>query len=881
MGLRLIGFLVFCSVFFMSKSIAIQLSPKQLAHIKSLSASEKRELAEQYGVSVDDLNSNRLPKKKNNPLEELEEDTLGDPNQERLPEEEKEEEEELKLFGYDLFEKKNVEQGVNLATQAAPGDYPMNIGDYLIVSFYGKLDITHEVQVNGEGQLLIPGLSPVNVLGLTLNEVKSLILSKVKKEVIGGEAIVTTGELQPIRVTIAGEVKKPGIYTLPALTNITQALNHADGITELGSLRSIQQKRKGKPVSNLDLYDLLLSGDNSSDTILRNGDVVFVPSIEKRVIVDGAVNRPAIYELKNGEHLQDLLKIGGGVAAGGSKQNITILRYTQQNRKTVLSVDLSRSGDAQLHDGDEIKIPTISSELEKAVTLIGAVTHPGPRQWRVGLKLSDILASLKSDLLPITDKDYALIIREEQEDSDKFVLQFSPKSIVTGTSDLELLSGDQVVFFSRFESAIEEVNELKRFAYVADEVLKMEKDRLLEEYKREQFFESIGRESLLSSTSTEKSQPLTTREILQGKSQEVSENNYSLYSRQRLLRPIIRELNRQGSPDGAAPVVSVNGEVRYPGLYPLPVNANIPGLLEAAGGLKESAYPEKIEVSRLAYEDGVEGIRHIELNLKKLTGNFKVNSKDVISVFSKPKWQDSSKINIVGEVRFPGSYTLSAGETLNDVIERAGGLTDYAFEGGAVFTREYLREQEQELLKDLSKTLRADLASSSFQKSVSSANLSYEDMDNLINDISQQEALGRMVIDLPKVIENEQVILLRNGDTLFIPRKVDTVSVVGEVNVSTSMQYDPAMTLEDYLNSSGGLKQKADGDSIYIIKANGMVEKTSGSSWFAVSAENQIQPGDTIVVPLDYEHIDNLTLWSKATQIIYQMGVAVAALNAL
>ncbi len=797
MGLRLIGFLIFCSVFFASKSIAVQLSPKQLAYIKSLSASEKKELAEQYGVSVDDLGSNRLPKKKNNLLDELGEREEDDLYKEQIPEEEEKEQEddELKLFGYDLFEKKNVEQGANLVMQAAPGNYPINVGDYLIVSFYGKLNITHEVQVSGDGQLLVPGLSPVNVLGLTLNEAKSLILSKVKQEVIGGEAIITTGELQPISITIAGEVKKPGIYTLPALTSITQALNYADGITELGSLRNIQQKRKGEQVSNLDLYDLLLTGDNSADTILRNGDVVFVPSIEKRVTVDGAINRPAIYELKSGEHLQDLLKIGGGISARGSKENITILRFTQQNRKTVVSVDISQKGDAALHDGDEIKIPAVSSELEKAVTLIGAVTHPGPRQWSKGLKLSKILTSLKSDLLPITDKNYALIIRENSEDSDKYVLQFSPKSVVAGTSDLELRSGDQVVFFSRFESAIEEVNELNRFAYVAEEVLEMEKDRLLEEYKREQFFESIGRESLLSSSSEQKSQPLTTREILQGKSLEVSESNYSLYSRQRLLRPIIRELNRQGAPDGAAPVVSVNGEVRYPGLYPLPVNASISGLLEAAGGLKESAYPEKIEVSRLAYEDGIEGIQHIELNLNKLTGNFKVNSKDVISVFSKPKWQDSSKIKIVGEVRFPGSYTLSAGESLSDVIQRAGGLTDYAFEGGAVFTREYLREQEQELLKDLSKTLRADLASSSFQKSVSSANLSYEDMDNLINDISQQEALGRMVIDLPKVIDNEQVILLRNGDTLFIPKKVDTVSVVGEVNVSTSMQYDPTMTL--------------------------------------------------------------------------------------
>jgi protein involved in polysaccharide export with SLBB domain len=159
--------------------------------------------------------------------------------------------------------------------------------------------------------------------------------------------------------------------------------------------------------------------------------------------------------------------------------------------------------------------------------------------------------------------------------------------------------------------------------------------------------------------------------------------------------------------------------------------------------------------------------------------------------------------------------------------------------------------------------------------------MSYDDTNSLLNDLSKVEALGRLVIDLGKIINNEDDLKLQDADVLYIPEKKSTVNILGEVNHSTSYLYDENITVEQYLSKSGGLKSRADADSIYIIKANGSVEIPVANSWFAVESTNHLSPGDTIVVPLDSEHMDSLTLWSTATQILYQLGVAAAAIGSL
>ena len=332
-------------------------------------------------------------------------------------------------------------------------------------------------------------------------------------------------------------------------------------------------------------------------------------------------------------------------------------------------------------------------------------------------------------------------------------------------------------------------------------------------------------------------------------------------------------------------LVEINGNVTYPGIYPLTVSGEVADLVTAAGGLLESAYTKQAEITRIVLGDASQ-VEHVRFDLESaLKGesqnNITLRSKDSINIFSIPNWQENVKVELKGELKFPGTYTIRRGETLTDLLKRAGGFSDFAEQNAAIFTRVSIKEQEQQQLARLSTELRRDIASKSFQNSVSGNSLSYDEMDKLLNDLASVEAVGRLVIDLPLIVNNQQNLVLQNGDTLYVPSKRDSISIIGEVNYSTSHLYKAGVSVDDYIDLSGGLKERAAEDRIYIIKANGSVEIPNTGGWFAANNANQLEPGDTIVVPMDAGHMDKLTLWSTATQILYQLGVAVAAIGSL
>jgi polysaccharide export outer membrane protein len=367
-------------------------------------------------------------------------------------------------------------------------------------------------------------------------------------------------------------------------------------------------------------------------------------------------------------------------------------------------------------------------------------------------------------------------------------------------------------------------------------------------------------------------------------SNDLSAESYSPYSRNNLLAPIIKQLKQQASTNKAIQLVEINGKVSHPGVYPLTVNGRVADLITAAGGLLESAYTKEAEITRMVDGDASQ-VEHVKINLEQLIGSnessLALQSKDSLNIFAIPNWQENVKVTLKGEFKFPGTYTIRRGETLSNLLERAGGFSNFAEQNAAIFTRLSVKQQEQQQLARLATELRRDVASKSFQDSVSSSSLSYDEMNNLLNDLASVEALGRLVIDLPLIQNNQQTLVLQDGDTLYVPSKRDSISVVGEVNYSTTHLYKAGISVDDYLELSGGLKERADDDRIYIIKANGAVTIPNSGNWFAPGNEQMLEPGDTIVVPMDAGHMDKLTLWSTATQILYQLGVAVAAIGSL
>ena len=863
----------------------------QIEQFKKLPRAQQEALARQYGVDLSTITG------KKSSTDQIEQESTIQPRLEQEKEQLTDEErfapkvDEVKPFGYDLFAGEPT-SFMPSENAAVPDTYLIGRGDTLNINFYGKESENYEVIVDREGRISIPNLSPVQVAGLTFAEVKELIKAKVEQEVIGIKAFVSVGKLRSIRVLVLGEAYKPGSYSVSSLTTVSHALFVSGGVSDIASLRNIQVKRAGKVVANFDLYDLLINGDSSNDIILKPGDVVFIPSVGSQVAVEGLVKRPAIFELKKGETAAQLLKMAGGLKPQAYAKKAIVERFNNNNMKEVLSIDFSSNQiNYTPRDGDRIRFNPVSFQYQNSISLIGAVARPGHYQWHQGKHISDVLTSVRGDLLPQADLGYGLLVREVNVAGDIQVFQFDiAQAIVKAAEhDLELKANDKLFVFSRYQEKQAEETALANMALTEAQQEQQYKVKQWHQYQQREFEKYIGVTGIaddlkLKEDSTKSIADIAKRNL--NKDEELLDaEDYAVFSRFNLLKPIIAKLKQQASVAMAMQLVEINGHVTYPGVYPLTVNSEVNDLIAAAGGLLESAYTEQAEITRVM-DGNASKVKHIKFNLQAaMLGsngeNIALRSKDSINIFSIPNWQENVKVELKGEVKFPGIYTIRRGETLNNLLERAGGFSEFAAPNAAIFTREAIRKQEQQQLAKLSEDLRRDIASKSFENSVSSNNLSYDEMNKLLNDLANVEAVGRLVIDLPLIVEDKQKLVLQNGDALYVPSKRDSISVIGEVNYATSHLFKQGITVDDYIDLSGGLKERAADERIYIIKANGSVKIPSTSSWFAVNDANILEAGDTIVVPMNADYMDNLTLWSTVTQIVYQLGVAVAAISSI
>lgn len=882
---------------FSASTLAFTPTDAQLEQFKKLPKAQQEALAKQYGVDLSVITGAGTTSGQGSSQQQK---TIGErlePEEEELTDEErfKPKVDEIKPYGYALF---SGEPTTFMPSEnaAVPDTYLIGIGDQLQINFYGKESESFDVIVDREGRINIPDLSPAQVAGLTFSEVKELIKAKVEQETIGIKAFVSLGELRSMRILVLGEAYKPGSYSVSSLTTVSHALFVSGGVSDIASLRNIQVKRAGKVITNFDLYDLLINGDSTNDIILKPGDVVFVPPVGAQVTVEGLVKREAIFELKKGETVNQLIKMAGGLKPDAYAKNVLVERFKNQ-RKEILSVDFSEKNiNYTPQDGDHIRVNSINAQYNSnAISLIGAVARPGSYQWHKGKRIASVIQTIHGDLLPQADLSYGLVVREINIKGDIKTLQFDVAQAVikNEANNLILEPNDKIIIFSRFEEKKAEKAELENMALSQEQQEQQQKVEQWHEYEQKEFEKYIGINQEGEQLVLENDEILTLAEIAKRKKEDEENNEsralkaeeYALFSRHNLLAPIIAKLRQQASLNQAMQLVEINGSVTYPGIYPLTGNGGVNELIIAAGGLLESAYIKEAEITRIAKNDASE-IEHVRFNLKnEITGSANshiiLRSKDSVNIFSIPNWQENVKVELKGELRFPGTYTIRRGETLSDLLKRAGGLSKFAEENAAVFTRKTIKEQEQQQLARLSTELRRDIASKSFQNSVSSNTLSYDEMNKLLNDLASIEAVGRLVIDLPLILNNQQQLILQDGDVLYVPSKRDSISVIGEVNYSTSHLYRKGVTVDDYIDLSGGLKGRAAEDRIYIIKANGSVKIPSAGNWFAVSNAEQLSPGDTIVVPMDSDHMDKLTLWSTATQILYQLGVAVAAISGI
>lgn len=351
--------------------------------------------------------------------------------------------------------------------------------------------------------------------------------------------------------------------------------------------------------------------------------------------------------------------------------------------------------------------------------------------------------------------------------------------------------------------------------------------------------------------------------------------------RPKQLAEVVAQLQAQARYNERQKVISVVGSVRFPGQYPLADNMTTAQLIHLAGGLTESAFGTTGEITRYEIDENLQRVvMHINVDLT--APPLELIPGDTLQIKQIPLWKKKETVEVVGEVMFPGVYTILPGETMLDVLTRAGGLTPHAYPLGAVFSRKDLRDLEQQRLTELRSTLQSDLAAAVTTDASGRAQINEADAKLLLENLDNIRPLGRMVIDLQAVLDRPAAhdFQLEDGDRLTIPRYKPSVTVVGEVQYPTSHFYDDSLDALDYVQRSGGFKKQADKGRVYIVKANGSVLQPTGSAWFR-NRSTSIQPGDTIVVPMETDRLDQLEVWARVTQIIYQAALGAVSIGRL
>jgi protein involved in polysaccharide export with SLBB domain len=363
------------------------------------------------------------------------------------------------------------------------------------------------------------------------------------------------------------------------------------------------------------------------------------------------------------------------------------------------------------------------------------------------------------------------------------------------------------------------------------------------------------------------------------------------FGRQRVIQPILEELELQSRNGEPYAEVSVTGQVKASGSYPLEIGMRVSDLIRAGGNLAEQAYTLRAEIARYQVSGGqYRNTEVIDVDLDAiLSGNMSADlalqEHDNLRISKIPDWDSLWAVQLEGEVTFPGRYRIRSGETLSQILDRAGGLTDDAFPEGAVFLREALREREQEQIEVLAQRMQADLNSMSLENPEDTDAESMRVGQSLLAQLRETEAVGRLVVNFERVsVATPGSITvgdveMRDGDQILVPKRAQEVTVIGETQQNTSHLYQPGLSRDDYIQMSGGLTRRADKKLIYVVRASGAVITGNRSKWFGRRNNAEIRPGDTIVVPLETDRVRPLSLWTSVTQILYQAAIALAAVD--
>ncbi len=517
----------------------------------------------------------------------------------------------LTQFGYNFF--RPAAAGFAPLTDIPVGpDYVIGPGDRIILNLWGSIEGTHELEVNRSGEILLPRVGNVKVWGITFERLPDLLKANLSKIFKDFDLNVTMGKLRGLKVYVVGEVKAPGDYNLTPLSTLINALSASGGPLKTGTLRNIQIKRGGKVVETVDLYDFFLKGDKSTDTRLQPGDTIFVPVIGRVAGVAGNVKRPAIYELRDEKNLGDLLGLAEGLLPTGYLQRVQISRVDAHEKKVVADFNIDPKGggkpldqilaNIKIQDMDIVKIFPIDVTLRDHIRLDGYVLRPGEYALQPGMRLSQLL--LQDNLLPEYYKDAAEITRLYPPDyhPEKIFVNVAKALVGDPEHDLELKEFDKVRIFSRWE--MEEMPRIR----INGEVQRPGEYRL--------FTNMTVRDLLLAAGNPKITAYLKNAEINRIKQTGEAVSSFPIVidleeaikgnPKDNLVLAPFDELSIRKIPNWSEEkerYVTLQGEFRFPGVYPIYKGERLSTLIERAGGFTDKAYLRAAKYTRVSIRE--------------------------------------------------------------------------------------------------------------------------------------------------------------------------------------------------------------------------------------------------------------------------------------
>lgn len=664
-----------------------------------------------------------------------------------------------KIFGSELFKNSEISFEPNLRL-ATPRGYIIGPDDELLIDLTGDNEANYKLKVSPEGTIRLPYVGLISVGGLSIEQAISKIRTGMSGTYNGlrsgrTSVAINLGNIRSIKVTILGEVEKPGSYTLSSLSTVFNALNASGGPNKNGSFRKIQVIRNNKVVSTIDVYDFLLKGIQKNNIRLQDQDVINIPVYRTRVEMSGEVKRPALFEVLNTESLQDVIDFAGGFSNQAYTAIIKVLQNTNKERR-IIDISADKFSNYNPLNGDKYIVEKILDRFENRVEILGAVFRPGKYELDKGLTLK------------------GLILKADGVKEDAFL----------NRGYIQRLNLDNTLALQSFD---------------VDKILKGAEPDIL-----------LRREDKVTISSI-----------------------FDLREEQK---------------------VQIQGEVREPGVFDYADNMSLESLIQMAGGFKEGATPNRVEISRrVKNSDAMSASAitadvytvNIDQNLRLSGPAFSLKPFDIVSIRSSEGFQIQKQVKIEGEVLYPGTYTIQRkNEKISDLIKRAGGLTALSFPEGASLKRpgpkvvsdstkiEKQAEERQKLfnLKRLQQSGTKDTAQIA------------QDVKELGSDL-----VGINLVRILKDSVSRYNLLLEDGDIIRVPKQLQTIKVTGEVLRPNSIVYAPGKSMKQYINGSGGFTYDANRKGAFIQYANGAVEAASRFLFF--NNYPIVKPGAEIFVP--------------------------------